>query len=175
MADSTSSRPGSVAALSELCAVDARRHQGLRADLRRVADLLQPLAQDGPPAPEILEVFGDLSTFLDRHLTKEEHILFPALSAVADADRLAQPRPALPFPSLLHPIRLLEGEHVRLQELGDRLRRATAGFVVPVDAGNHWRDAYDSLATLDVAMTEHVRFENEVLFPAALDVERRLA
>lgn len=175
MADSTSPRPDPTTALGELCAFDvARHHQDLRADVQRVATLLQPLADDGPPAAAILEVFDDLAGFLERHLSKEEHILLPALSAVADAFSHANPRPPLPFPSLLNPIRMLEGEHLRLQEMGDRLRQATGGLMVPDDAGAHWRQAYEGLATLDVAVTEHVRFENEHLFPLALDVERRL-
>lgn len=174
MADLPSPHGGSVA-LDELCEyATARRHHDIRLDLQRVADLLAPLADNGPPAPEVIEQYGELAHFLELHLSKEENILFPALVSLAEAARAGQPRPPLPFPSVLNPVRLLEGEHARLHELLDRLRVTTAGLAVPVDAGERWRHAYEALAALDATLAEHVRFENEVLFPQALEVERQL-
>lgn len=174
MADMPSPLGGS-AALDELCDyAAARRHRELRLDVQQVADQLKPLAGDAPPAPEILEQYRELAAFLELHLSKEENILFPALVSLAEAARAGQPRPPLPFPSVLNPVRLLESEHARLHELLDRLRVTTAGLALPVDAGEKWRRAYDALATLDAALAEHVRFENEVLFPQALEVERQL-
>ena len=143
-------------------------------DVRRVAELLTSLAEAGPPAPQILEQYEALAAFLELHLAKEENILFPALVALAEAARTGQPRPPLPFPSVLNPVRLLEGEHARLHDLLDRLRDATVGLALPVDAGGRWRQAFDALAALDSALAEHVRFENEELFPKALETERQL-
>lgn len=174
MADMPSPHGRSVA-LDELCDyAAARRHHELRLDVRRVADLLRTLSDDGPPTPQVIEQYEDLATFLELHLAKEENILFPALVALAEAARAGQPRPPLPFPSVLNPVRLLEVEHARLHELLDRLRAVTAELAVPAEAGEPWRRAYEALASLDAALAEHVRFENEVLFPQALEVERQL-
>lgn len=175
MADMPSPHSGSLA-LDELCDyAAARRHHELRLEVRRVAGLLRRLSDEGLPASQILEQYEDLATFLELHLAKEENILFPALVALAEAARAGQPRPPLPFPSVLNPVRLLEGEHARLQELLDRLRALTASVALPVDAGERWRRAYEALASLDAALAAHVRFENSVLFPRAIEVERQLA
>lgn len=175
MAEGESPGGGGPEALDELCGYAAgRHHQALRLDLRRVAGLVRPLAEDGPPGPAVVALFDDIATYLERHLTKEEHILFPALTALAEALRLGQPRPPLPFPTLLNPVRLLEGEHAWLHERMERLREVTAGVAFPVDGGEPWRRAYEGLAALDADLAEHVRFEHDVLFPQALEVERRL-
>ena len=70
---------------------------------------------------------------------------------------------------------MLEGEHVRLHQMLDNLRLVTAALAVAPEHGERWRHAYEALAALDAEVAEHVRFENEVLFPLAIDVDRRLS
>lgn len=97
MADMPSPHGGS-GALDELCDYAAAwRHHELRADVQQVAHLLEPLAGDAPPAPEILEQYQELAAFLELHLSKEENILFPALVSLAEAARAGQPRPPCLF------------------------------------------------------------------------------
>ena len=169
------SPPSRPADLDTLCAAADSRHRALRANLTEVSRLLAAVAEDGPPAADVLAQFQDLATFLDRHFTKEEHILWPALAALADAARQGGPRPPLPFPTMLHPVRLMEGEHARLHERLDELRQATAGLAPPVAAAERWQRACESLAAFDAAVIEHVRFENQVLFPLAIEVEGQLS
>jgi regulator of cell morphogenesis and NO signaling len=160
--------------LDEMCA-DAirRRHRELRRDVRRVREQLRGLATPGSPLPDIVQQFEGLAAYLELHLVKEENILFPALEALAEAARAGGSRPPLPFPSVLNPVRLLEGEHVRVHDLLARVTEA-ARLAQPEAPDQRWPAVHGALTALGATLAEHVRFEDEVLFPTALEVERRL-
>lgn len=140
-------------------------------DLGRLAD------DDGGGAGTLAEMraaVADLVQQLKGHLSKEEHVLFPALVALAQAEREGGGRPALPFPTVLHPIRVMETEHARIDATMGRLRALTHEFAPPDAASTAWRRCLAQLSELDADLREHHRQENEVLFPQALELERRL-
>ena len=76
--------------------------------------------------------------------------------------------------TVLHPIRVLETEHARIEAAVERL--LDLALEVPegerVTAG--WRRCLAELAELDHELQEHHRSETEILFPLALEIERRL-
>ncbi len=94
--------------------------------------------------------------------------------SLARADREGGSRPALPFPTVLHPIRMMETEHVRIEVALDCLRQATHALVAGEGAPEGWRHCLSELSRLDSELRAHHRAENEVLFPRALELERRL-
>lgn len=164
--------------IDELCASIVSRHH---AYLHRVLPIIQEdlgrLAAADCAAGALAEtraVVADLVQQLKGHLSKEENLLFPALAALAQAEREGGSRPALPFPTVLHPIRMMETEHARIEAAMARLRALTLGFAPADDATVAWRHCLTQLAQLDADLREHHRIENEELFPRALDLERRL-
>jgi regulator of cell morphogenesis and NO signaling len=74
-----------------------------------------------------------------------------------------------------NPIRVMIREHDDAGNALERMRELTRGFVPPGDACNTYRAYFDALATLERDMHRHVHKENSVLFPKALEAERRLA
>ena len=164
--------------IDELCAIIVSRHHAylhralpiLQEDLSRLADVD---CAAGALA-ETRTLVADLVQQLKGHLSKEENVLFPALVALAQADREGGNRPALPFPTVLHPIRVMETEHARIETTMARLRALTQGFAPQDDASVAWRQCLTQLAQLDADLREHHRTENEELFPRALELERRL-
>lgn len=165
--------------LDELCGIIvARHHSYLHRALPLIGEELARLTEpDAAPArllADLRAAFADLAHQLQGHLAKEENVLFPALEALAMADREGGSRPALPFPTVLHPIRLMESEHARIEITMERLRQVTRAFVAPEGASEGWRRCLSELSRLDADLREHHRVENEVLFPRALELERRL-
>ncbi len=165
--------------LDELCdIIVARYHAYLHRTLPLIRAELAGLTEpDSAPAGSLAETraaFNELAHLVQGHLAKEEHVLFPALEALARADREGGSRPALPFPTVLYPIRLLESEHARIETALERLRQATQALVAPESASEAWRHCLSELSRLGPHLREHHRAENEVLFPRALELERRL-
>ncbi|MDP2320478.1 MAG: hemerythrin domain-containing protein [Acidobacteriota bacterium] len=164
--------------IDEMCAsIVSRHHAYLHRALPIIQEDLGRLADDDCAAGVLAEtraVVADLVQQLKRHLSKEENLLFPALAALAQAEREGGRRPALPFSTVLHPIRMMETEHARIESAMARLRALTRGFAPEDDATVAWRHCLTQLAQLDADLREHHRTEDEELFPRALELERRL-
>lgn len=123
------------------------------------------------PVQEALSAIADS---LQAHLEKEEHILFPAFDALAEAARLGTGRPPLPFPSVLNPIRVMEADHGRLDGAVTDLRALVARVQVPAAIRSGWTEWRRELDRFADELAAHLSLENEVLFPRALELEQAL-
>jgi regulator of cell morphogenesis and NO signaling len=68
----------------------------------------------------------------------------------------------------------MEAEHVRIEAALDRLRERTLHMTGPERLLPEWPRCVAELAQLDQDLREHHRMEDEILFPRALELERRL-
>ena len=152
-----------------------RYHAALYRSLPRIRHELTAFAAEAGSlaAREMLELFDELDEQLQSHLAKEEHLVFPALSALSGDP---PPRSGLrsTFATVLYPIRLLEAEHVRIEITLDRLRELAVTIVEPDSLSEHFKQCMIELAEFDRHLREHHRIENEVLFPQALEMERQV-
>jgi regulator of cell morphogenesis and NO signaling len=153
-----------------------RYHAALYRSLPQIGQKLAACAGDAPSlaAREMCEVFAELAELIESHLAKEEHLVFPALSALPDAETPLLLRPPTTFATVLHPIRLLEAEHVRIEQTLGRLHELALAIPEPECRSEPFRSCMADLADLDRHLREHHRLENEVLFPRALELERQL-
>ena len=153
-----------------------RYHAALQGALPRIRDAMESMsATAASPELEMLRVaFDELAQQIEYHLAKEEHLIFPAFAALSAADRAGGRRPAMAFVTVLHPIRLMEAEHVRIEKTLDRLRALARAVIEPDAPSPAWRQCLADLAKLDAELRADHRTENEVLFPRALELEQRL-
>ncbi len=171
-------RDGDTAPPLDVLCVDIveRYHAALHRALPGIRDELTALC--GSDASQALRAvrngFSDLTDQIEGHLAKEEHLLFPALEALAVAERETGRRPATTFVTVLHPIRLMETEHARIELALQHLHGLTLDVSEPDSLLPGWRRCLSDLALLDRNLRDHHRAEDEVLFPLALDLERRL-
>jgi regulator of cell morphogenesis and NO signaling len=104
---------------------------------------------------ELLSVYLDLKAELDKHMAKEEQILFPMIKqgqgAMADG-----------------PISVMKDEHNSAAAALRRLRELTNAYEVPTEACNTWRALWHGLAALEESLHRHIHLENNILFPRAL-------
>ncbi|MEO8482746.1 MAG: iron-sulfur cluster repair di-iron protein [Acidobacteriota bacterium] len=124
---------------------------------------------------EVRSIFRTLAEDLAAHMTKEEHILFPYIDSLAVAARSGGRLPPSPFGTILNPIRMMEEDH---REAGDgltHLRRLTLDYTPPSHACTTYRLCYEELGRYESDLHRHVHLENNILFPRAIDLERRLA
>jgi regulator of cell morphogenesis and NO signaling len=163
--------------LDALCdRIVADTHARAHAAVPRIRGRLAALAAREPrsAAPALHQAFAALADRLLAHLAKEENILFPALTALAEADRAGRSRPPLAFPTVLHPIRVLESEHVQLTAGLETIETIVRGAGQPAADDEAWRVVLNDLAKFGAELVAHVTFEAEVLFPLALELDRRV-
>lgn len=153
-----------------------RYHAALHRSVPRIHHELATFAAQAtsPAAREMCEVFAELADQIDSHLAKEEHLVFPALSALAETDKTPFLRQRSTFATVLHPIRLLEAEHVSIERTLLRLRELALTVVEPDSLREPFQRCMLELAELDRHLREHHRVENEELFPRALEIERQV-
>jgi regulator of cell morphogenesis and NO signaling len=163
--------------LDAMCgAIVDRYHASLHHSLPLISEELATMATiaTSPAIGRLRGAFVEFAGQIESHLAKEENLLFPAIEALTAAQRAGAGRPDLAFSTVLHPIRLLEAEHIRIEsalgELRDRAREVTApDTLLPA-----WNRVMTALRRLDDELHEHHRIENELLFPAALELERQV-
>jgi regulator of cell morphogenesis and NO signaling len=152
----------------------ATHHTYLRRELPRLADLMaQVVAARGDAHPvvhRLASLLAELTDDLMPHLAKEEKVLFPLAIELLGA---VEPT-TVHCGSVLNPIRVMNVEHDRVGELLTSLRSQTDSYRPPADACPTWRALYAGLADLEADIHAHVHLENNVLFPALIDLETSL-
>lgn len=145
-------------------------HAFLRRELPRLHAMAHRVAQvHGGHTPSLLgvfEIFSDLSKEMDSHMMKEEQILFPAITAMAEGSGFMMP--------LDGPISVMVHEHDDAGLALARLRDLTGGYQAPPEACNTYRALFAGLADLEEDLHRHIHLENHVLFPAAEALARGL-
>ncbi|MGD9703947.1 MAG: iron-sulfur cluster repair di-iron protein [Acidimicrobiia bacterium] len=155
--------------------LESTHHQYLWTELPRLAALVDKIvAVHGDRHPELLQVqraFREIRADLEPHLMKEERVLFPLSRQLASSDT----PPALPGGTLKNPISVMLSEHDRVGELLAELRELTGGYEPPTDGCASYQACYAGLAELEADTHLHVHKENNLLFPAVVQLEERLA
>jgi regulator of cell morphogenesis and NO signaling len=153
--------------------IEETHHRYLHEELPRLDALAQKVAGvHGGRRPELKEVaatYAVLRAELEPHLAKEEQILFPMIRELATAS--GGPVPSFHCGSLANPIRVMLTEHDQAGELLARLRQLTGGYEPPADGCGSYRALYAGLAELEADTHLHIHKENNVLFPAVVDLE----
>lgn len=148
--------------------IEQSHHVFTRNALERIAGLFDAMTDTGKPAPLALRhCFDELQADLIPHLMKEERILFPYITAF-------ESEPANPphscFGSIANPIRMMKIEHDHVKTQLARLRELTSNYAATSDAQTS--ALYADLLALDSDLEQHIKMEDDVLFPRALQLER---
>jgi regulator of cell morphogenesis and NO signaling len=119
--------------------------------------------------PPLAALWSRFAAEFEEHMRQEEVVLFPAVRA---AEGLKSS--GFRCGNLDAPVLRAEWFHDEEWAQVAQMRRIGAGYVAPAGAGETWRALYDALAAFERDLHEHVRLENDVLFPRvrALDLSR---
>lgn len=154
--------------------LEATHHAYLREALPRLVALADKVAGvHGANHVELAAVAAlthEIRDDLEPHLLREERVLFPMIRELA----AASVAPTFHCGSLVNPIRVMLGEHDTVGELLAELRGKTDQYRVPDDGCGSFHALYTGLAELESDTHLHIHKENNVLFPAVLEIERSL-
>jgi regulator of cell morphogenesis and NO signaling len=128
------------------------------------AKVLNAHAARHPELADVRTLVAALGAELEPHMLKEEQVLFPVIDGLASGQRTFR------FGSVANPIGMMEREHDLVGHLLAELRDVSYGYEVPADACASYRSLYERLAALEADTHLHVHKENNVLFPALLEL-----
>ena len=119
-----------------------------------------------PELAKVNELFTRAVAALDPHMTKEERVVFPAIS------RLEKTGSASAAGPLADHIDLLIQEHTVVGDLFKEVNVVTGSYTVPEDGCGSYRAMLDGLRDMELDLHEHIHKENNILFPGVLELAR---
>jgi regulator of cell morphogenesis and NO signaling len=153
-------------------------HQSIRQELPRLAELAQKIAENyaerAPELKAIAMMVEELHAEMAEHILKEEQVLFPYIAQVDEAPLLAFRPPHPCFTRVGQPVLMMVQDHERARLLLTDLRRLTNDFKPPVWACTTFVAFYSGLRGFADTFHEHIRLEDDVLFPRAIAMESEL-
>lgn len=139
--------------------------------LRALVDKVYSVHGDLHPELErVRSAFIEAVDDLDPHMTREERVLFPAISRMEKAQAAIN----LPFSSLAEPINQMLAEHDVVGELFREIRALTNHYAPPEGACASYQAMLKGLEEMELDIHEHVHKENNILFPRVLQMEHRI-
>lgn len=136
--------------------IEQRYHARHRKQLPELADLpskVEKVHAGHADAPaDLAERLHRLTGELELRMKKEELILFPSMRKGGG-------------PAIQHPIAVMRADHDGHDRDVAEIRRITGGPTLPDAACRSWRALYAGLDEFMTDLAEHMRLENDILFP----------
>ncbi len=153
-----------------------KHHVYTAAEIERLTPLMEKVcSKHGPQHPDLFElqtVFLALTDSMTPHMRKEEMVLFPyirSLDSLSSGTGIVAPPH---FGTVENPIKMMMVDHeadgVRLRQM----RETSNNYTLPDGACPSFTALYAGLEDLEKDLHRHIHLENNVLFPAAVDLER---
>ncbi len=122
---------------------------------------------------EINRLFTKLAKELSAHLKKEELVLFPFIKKMVKAQKEGTPFSAQ-YGRVKYPINMLESEHEEAGLIMKKISEITNEYIPPANVCNTFRAFYAKLDEFEQDLHRHVHLENNILFPRAINLEKKL-
>jgi regulator of cell morphogenesis and NO signaling len=148
----------------------------LHVDLPVIDHLLDRVSDDSEPGlpaflPRLRGAFRRFRFDLERHVSNEENVLFPAIVELERgvANGLPVPRPA--FGSIRNPIAMMQRDLESDKQLLGEIRDLVRGCSLPHGSCEGLDEVFRALEAIGMTLQAHVRLENGALFPRAIRLE----
>lgn len=127
-----------------------------------------------PEVKEIADIFQQIHDELSSHLMKEERMLFPAILQLAELEKTNSRMDVSPFGSIQSPIDVMEREHAEAGDGFYKIRELSNNYNPPEDACTTYKVLYQELNEFEQDLHTHIHLENNILFPQAVELEKKL-
>jgi regulator of cell morphogenesis and NO signaling len=116
------------------------------------------------------EIYAELMA----HMVKEEKVLFPYIKELVAVKNNTQPLHAAAFGTVQNPINMMEMEHELVGKNLEEIRQLSNNYLLPEDACASYSLLYRMLDEFEEDLHLHIHLENNILFPKALEIEKKL-
>lgn len=154
-------------------------HAYLRKMLPLTKDLLREFVighvNQYPNLSELERQFAELLLKLFPHLDQEEESMFPYIKQLANAFHNNESYGDLFVRTLRKPIESIIEKDTEIMEIVlMSFRKLTQNYFLPTDACTIHQVVILKLRELDADLVQHIRLENEILFPRVLSIEAEI-
>jgi regulator of cell morphogenesis and NO signaling len=153
-------------------------HRRVRQDLpslvRQARDLKDKSGEQAPALKTLARLVEQLQQQMLEHIRKEEEVLFPFIVQMEEDSILAYPPAHACFRSVSHPVFMMVQEHESANLITAEIRGCTEDFTLPELMGPAQRALVDGLCGFEEDLQEHIRLENNFLFPRTIQMEAEI-
>jgi len=150
-------------------------HRCVRQELPRLAEMASKVAikrsDEHPELQRVAALTVKLRDDLLAHIQKEEIVLFPFISRMDQESIVTYPPDHARFRSVRDPVFIMLQQHEAADHLVVELRSLTNGYKPPVWACGTHIALLSGLQAFEADLKQHIHFENDVLFPGAIEME----
>jgi regulator of cell morphogenesis and NO signaling len=162
---------------SLIATIRDQHHAYLKNELAALEALVTTCAGSGPDdcratAAELVPIFLRFRKELEAHMKREEVILFPLIERLEAAIAEDRPAPRNSFGPLGNAIQFMNEDHGFENKLFGMMAVMTDDFVSPHGASGSYIGLMDRLKAMKLDLAEHIRKEDEMLFPEAIRLEK---
>ncbi len=147
-------------------------HRYIRSRVPVIKQVLQSLVfssgREQPMLSQVLGLFEKASQELERHMQKEELILFPYIKKMVPDEKGMRKFDGGHFDGVRNTIWNLMQDHEVEGERIEQIKAITRNFHSPKDADDGYKVAMGLLRDFDHNLRKHLHLENNILFPKAL-------
>lgn len=126
-----------------------------------------------PELPAVQQLVEEVARELTSHMLKEEKVLFPYIEDLVAANNNEKPLQAAHFGTVQNPINMMEMEHEMVGRNLEEIRMLTDNYTLPDDACASYSLLFRILDEFENDLHTHIHLENNILFPKALEVEKK--
>jgi regulator of cell morphogenesis and NO signaling len=127
-----------------------------------------------PELRKVLELFEEVKLEMAQHMFKEEQVLFPRIQFLAESFRTKKQQGMPDKIYLSAPISMMELEHEKAGNALHQIREFTHNYTPPEDACTTHRLTLAELKEFEHDLHQHVHLENNILFPKALAMQKKI-
>jgi len=159
--------------------IEQRHHRFVREKLPEIEIYAKKVAKvHGNSHEELNEILYEFLKMKDEilsHLEKEEQMLFPYIKELVKVEQNNEKIDSKPnFGTVENPVKMMEDEHDEVGAAMEKIQKLSDNFTPPKDACASYRVLFQNLEGLQDDLHKHVHLENNILFPKALELEKRL-
>lgn len=128
-----------------------------------------------PELYEIKDTFDRISGEIAAHTKKEELIVFPFIKQMVQAEEKKEEFKNPAAKTAHDPINMLTHEHDNQGNAFKKMAKLSNNYTNPSDGCNTYRVTLGLLKEFQQDLHKHIHLENNILFPKALELEKKWA
>lgn len=159
--------------------IEKTHHRYVERRIEEITPFITKVARvHGGNHPELLvieKLFFESAEELTEHMGKEENVLFPHIRNMVESTITGKELPESGFGSVKNPVEVMHAEHDNEGERFRKISELSDGYTPPADACNTYRVTFSILEEFENDLHKHIHLENNILFPNAIELEKKFA